>query len=247
MNRRAIPADDPCVSEMKSNDRPPSLALHQWVGSSGKQHSAFLGQILVEEGVLRRDELRTLIRSQRTLPPQDRLPVGQLAVQEGYLDEARLLSLLDRHGGRLHIGELLVQRRLLRPSDLHSAMREQEPGEMLGEALLRLGLIDPWALAEGLAEQTGIACFPIHRIPISPDLTSLVGASFCVTRGIVPVVRRHECLVIALWRPQDLPATQDVEQVTRLQVLPVLTTRREVQERIQLLYFDSEKEQQRAA
>ena len=197
--------------------------------------------------MLHRDELRSLVRSQRALPLDERVSVGHLAVRLGHLGEARLLSLLDRHGCRLHIGELLILRRLLRPAELHRAVCEREAEEMLGEALLRLGLIDPWALAEGLAEQTGIACFPIHRIPVTPDLAKLVGAAFCVTRGIVPVACRDKCLVLALWRPQDLPATQEVEQVTHLQVLPVLTTRREIEERIRILYVDTERGLKQAA
>jgi hypothetical protein len=217
------------------------------VGPAEKLGAEFFGQILVEEGVLRRDELRSLIRSQRALPLAERASVGHIAVRMGHLGEGQLLSLLDRHGGRLHIGELLVLRRLLRPSDLHRAMCERGAEEMVGEALLRLGLIDPWALAEGLAEQTGIACIPIHRIPVTPDLARLIGAAFCVTRGIVPVACRHKCLVLALWRPQDLPATQEVEQVTHLQVLPVLTTRREIEERIRILYVEAEGDLKQAA
>jgi hypothetical protein len=228
------------VSDATSNNRPPTLVLHHQAGSPRKSGAAFFGQILVEEGVLGRDELRRLVNSQRALPPGDRASVGHLAVREGYLTDSRLLSLLDRHGSRLHVGELLVMRRLLRPFDLHRAITERKQEEMVGEALLRLGLIDPWALAEALAEQTGIACIPIHRIPVTPDLAKLVGGSFCITRGIVPVACRDKCLVLALWRPQDLPATQEVEQVTRLQVLPVLTTRREIQERIRILYLETE-------
>jgi hypothetical protein len=235
------------VSETKSNDRPPPVAMHRRTAWLRKPGAAFFGQILVEEGVLRRDELRSLIRSQRDLPPGDRTSVGHLAVRMGHLSETQFLSLLDRHGSRLHIGELLVMRRLLRPSDLHRAMCEQQGDEMVGEALLRLGLIDPWALAEALAEQTGIACIPIHRIPVTPDLAKLVGGAFCITRGIVPVARRDKCLVLALWRPQDLPATQEVEQVTRLQVLPVLTTRREIEERIRILYLETENDLKQAA
>jgi hypothetical protein len=235
------------VSQAREKDRPPPPAGQQRIGQCGKRRTAFFGQVLVEEGVLRQDELRSLIRSQRTLPPDERVAVGYLAVRKGHLDEARLLSLLDQHGCRLHIGELLIMRRLLKPPDLLRAMRERGPEEMLGEALLRLGLIDPWALAEGLAEQTGIACIPIHRIPIAPGLAKLVGASFCITRGIVPVACRDKCLVLALWRPQDLPATEEVEQVTRLQVLPVLTTRREIHERIRILYLDNEIGQKHAA
>ncbi len=235
------------MSGTRNNDRPSLAALPRRAGLAEKSGAAFFGQILVEEGILRRDELRSLIRSQRALPLEERTPVGHLAVRMGHIGEARLLSLLDRHGCRLHIGELLILRRLLRPADLHRAMCEGDGKEMVGEVLLRLGLIDPWALAEGLAEQTGIACIPIHRIPVTPELAKLVGAAFCVTRGIVPVACRDKCLVLALWRPQDLPATQEVEQVTHLQVLPVLTTRREIEERIRILYMETEGDLQRAA
>jgi hypothetical protein len=198
------------------------------VGGCGsrRRSTSFFGQILVEEGIFRRDDLRNLVRSQREVAPDELLSVGQLAVRHGYMTEARLLSLLDQHGFRLHVGELLVVRQLLRPADLCRAMRERRRGEMLGEALLRLGLIDPWALAEALAEQAGVACIPIHRIPVTPELADLVSAAFCSTHGLVPVALRGRSLILAIWRPQNLAGTEEVERATNLQVLPVLTTRR---------------------
>ncbi len=196
----------------------------------------FFAQILVEEGLLEPRDLRNLVRLQQDLPQGSRRPIGRLAVEQGFLDEGHLLALLDEHGRRLHLGELLVLRGLLPLSDLETAIREQKTGEILGETLLRLGLISEEALAQGLAEQGGIAYVPISSIAPDPSLVAWVSARFAQANGIVPLACRRRTLTVALWRPQSLALSCELEQATGLHIQVVLTTRREVEERMEILY-----------
>ena len=207
------------------------------------QPPVFFGQILVEEGVLDSRQLRELIDRPRSYPEDARPPIGFLALEAGYLDEPRLLSMLDVHGRRLHLGELLVMRRLLSLEGLARAMREKHDGELLGETLLRLRLIDPTALAEGLAEQCGVASVPIFRIPVDPALARFINAPYAVAHGIVPVALRGTSLVVAVWSPHSLELAEEVGRSGGVRIIPVLTTRAEVEDRIREIYTPSRSEE----
>lgn len=199
--------------------------------------SVFLGQVLIEEGVLQPDDLRVLIQRQKETPPEKRQPIGNMAVEANYLDQATLLGILDRHASRLRLGELLVMRGLISLQDLTRAMEEQAgSGGMIGEILLRLQLIDPGALAEGLAEQCGIAYIPIRNIPAEPGLIRWINPGFARLHEIVPVACQGRNLVVAVWQPRSLAVVLDVEQATGLHVSVVLTTRHEIEERLLALY-----------
>lgn len=211
--------------------------------SHGAGNAVFFGQILVEEGILTPEDLRALIQRQQETPPDERRPIGRMALESGFLDEARLLAILDRQAGRLHLGELLVMRGLLSLQSLTLAMAEQAAtGGLLGEVLLRLRLLDQSALAEGLAEQSGVAFVPISRIPPDPSLVRWINSGFAHLHGLVPIACRGRNLVIALWQPRSLAATVDIAQVTGLEVSVVLTTRQEIQERLHALYDSAETE-----
>lgn len=203
----------------------------------------FFGQVLVEEGLLQTDELARLIRLQMETPPPERRAIGRMAVDHGHLTPERFLSLLHSHGSRLHLGELLVLRGLLSLPDLTRAIREQrESGELLGQVLLRLGFVGPAQLAKGLAEQCGVACMPISSLEVASDLTQWVNGRFARRYGIVPVVRHRRTLTVALWQPRSLAVAADLESSTALSIQVVLTTRREVEERIRQLYGEEDPE-----
>lgn len=194
-------------------------------------------QILLEEGAITPEQLRDLILRQQTVPKDKRLPLGLMALEAGLIDEPRLLALLDIHGRRLYLGELLVLRRLLRPEGLAAALRQQREDEFLGETLLRLSLIEPTALAEGMAEQCGVASVPIFRIPPDPRLARYINGPYAVRHGIVPVALRGQCLVVAFWSPQSLELVGDVERAGGIEIIPVLTTREEIENRIRAIYL----------
>ncbi len=199
--------------------------------------SEFFAQILMEEGILQPEDLKRVIDIQAAQPPETRQPVGRLVVEQGFLDRPTLLALLDKHGHRLHLGELLVLRGLLPLGALETAVREQRnTGEMLGEVLLRLGLISQTALAEGLAEQCGVAFVPISQIPADPALSKFISGPFAIMNGIVPIAARNRTLTVAVWQPRSLVTAGDLEQATGLYVHVVLTTRQEVEARIEALY-----------
>lgn len=197
-----------------------------------------LGDILVEEGVLVREEVDKLLELQASQPKGERQPLGKLAVELGFLSERRLRDLLDLHGKRLSLGELLVANGLVTPDQIEKALAIQgERGGLLGEVLVENGWIDEIALTEILAEQCDIPYVPLHRDESWKEgLTALVNQSYAVAHGLVPISQIGRVLTIAIWHPATIALQQEIEQSTGLRVRFVLDMRRAVLARIQDLY-----------
>jgi hypothetical protein len=194
-------------------------------------------EILIEQHVITPEDLGRLIAVQRSLPGEKRRTIGELAVSEGYLERSQLQSILDGQGWRLRLGELLVMRGHLTLPGLTRALREQQiQGGQIGEVLLRLGLVGERELAEGLAEQAGVACIPISSIPPDRGLVRWVNRGFAQSHGLAPLTLRGRSLVVAIWQPRSMAAAADIEQSSGLAVNVVLTTRQEVLDRIEAVY-----------
>ena len=197
-----------------------------------------LGDILVEEGVLVREEVDKLLELQASQAAGERQPLGKLAVELGFLSERRLRDLLDLHGKRLSLGELLVSRGLVTAVQIETALAIQgERGGLLGEVLVELGSIDEFSLTSVLAEQCDIPYVPLRQDESwRPGLTALINQSYAISHGLVPISQIGRVLTIAIWHPATLTLQQEIEQSTGLRIRFVLDMRKAVLERIRDLY-----------
>lgn len=197
-----------------------------------------LGEILVEEGYLSAQDLTRLVQAQRAMAKSDRKPIGRLAVEMGFLTDAQLRHVLDRHGKRLTLGELLVARGLVHRESLAAALAlQEEQGGMLGEILMELGILEEVALAEALADQADLAYVPLGQDdPLEPELARWVNPNYAVRHGLVPIGRLGRRLTIAIWHPCSLDRAEELVVATGLKVQVVLSTRSQVSQALQRLY-----------
>ncbi|MCA9758772.1 MAG: hypothetical protein KDA27_23465 [Candidatus Eisenbacteria bacterium] len=210
----------------------------QTAGSRPAEAPKRLGDILIEEGVLVREEVDKLLELQASQQDGERQPLGKLAVELGFLSERKLRDLLDLHGKRLSLGELLIARGLVSADQVEQALEIQgEEGGLLGEVLIERGWIEEVALTEVLAEQSDIPYVPLrHDDSWKLGLTALVNQSYALSHGLVPISQIGRVLTVAIWHPATLALQQEIEQSTGLRVRFVLDMRRAVLERIQDLY-----------
>lgn len=128
MNDDSIPAED----EVGTKSETP-LAVQ------------FLGQFLVSQGHVSRQELETALDFQE----ENNLPLGALALSKGLLSERQLLIV---HAQQLNsedrFGEVAVRRGFLTRHQLDELLREQKEARVLiGDALVRAGATDADTLA----------------------------------------------------------------------------------------------------
>jgi len=105
----------------------------------------FLGQFLVSQGHVTRDELEAALDFQE----ENNLPLGALALSKGLLNERQLLIV---HAQQMNtedrFGEVAVRRGFLTRHQLDELLREQKEARILiGDALVRAGAVDADTLA----------------------------------------------------------------------------------------------------
>jgi hypothetical protein len=105
----------------------------------------FLGQFLVSQGHVTRDQLEAALDFQE----ENNLPLGALALSKGLLNERQLLIV---HAQQMNtedrFGEVAVRRGFLTRHQLDELLREQKEARVLiGDALVRAGAIDADTLA----------------------------------------------------------------------------------------------------
>ena len=146
-----------------------------------------LGGLLVEQGLIERDELERALEQQRLTGRR----LGEILVSRGSVSPAQLATVLaaqhgvelraerapgppppastppsaERAQGWMPLGRLLVGKGLLSQIQLEQSLAEQRrSSRLLGEILVSRGLVSATALAGALAEQHGVALDEEQRL-----------------------------------------------------------------------------------
>lgn len=196
-----------------------------------------LGELLVELGYLRPEQLAAALERQKGQMPQDRQPLGHICVSMGFITSERLGLILDRWGKRLRLGEIMVHRGRITQAQLVTALAEQQRGgRRLGEILLEQGAIQPEALAETLSEHFDIPYVPLAGLPPERDLVRYVNEIFATRHRLVPIGRLGRQITVAIADPTRRDVARDLERSTGMKVRLVLSTPQEVADFSTLLY-----------
>ncbi|NLW96947.1 chemotaxis protein CheX [Luteimonas wenzhouensis] len=109
----------------------------------------FLGQFLLERGVITAPQLLAAIQAQRA----SNLLLGELAVQRGLLDEAQARRINQRQRVEdRQFGDIALELGLLDQAQLDALLEAQRAGrKRIGEVLVEQGAIDPGRLEQELA------------------------------------------------------------------------------------------------
>jgi len=146
--------------------------------------------------------------------------------------------------GRL-FGGLLLRKGLITPEDLQRALDDQrEHGGRLGEVLLRLQLIDDSILTAALAEHLAVEHVHLEDVSkidarIARLLPETIARRFCLI-GIGE--KEDGRLVMAMADPLDVFAIDTVMLKLQRSIQPMISSRREINRAIELIYHSSEAE-----
>jgi type IV pilus assembly protein PilB len=148
-------------------------------------------------------------------------------------------------GAGAHLGDLLVAKQLITPDDLKRALTDQrDKGGRLGDVLLRLELIDDSTLTNVLAEHLSIERVNLEDLSkintrIARSLPETLAKRFC----LVAIREEESKLVIAMADPLDVFAIDAVVLKLQQAIKPVVSSRREIQRAIELIYHSSDTEE----
>ncbi len=140
----------------------------------------------------------------------------------------------------LRLGDILVAQGSISQQQLEEVIDLQNKlNRRMGDILLEKGWLQESALLEALGTQLGLPFIRLRQGLYDPDMATLLSAPVCKRLGILPLFRLRRELLIATPDPQNMPAFNEIEELTRLRVRPVLASRETIHESINDIFADT--------
>ncbi len=135
------------------------------------------------------------------------------------------------------LGEMLLAAGLLTELQLERALREQKKsGIRLGKVLRELGYVDEEGIIAVLGKQMGIPHIALSRIVIDPAVVNIVPELVARRHQVLPLFKKEQTLTLAMVDPLNVFAIDDIQQITDLEIVPVVGTEREILKAIERYY-----------
>jgi flagellar biosynthesis protein FlhG len=136
------------------------------------------------------------------------------------------------------LGDFLVERRIITAEDLGKALaRQKESLRPLGEVLLELKILDEARLAHALADQLEIPYVDLFTTPLQPNAIDLIPEHLARKYKCIPIRINNGFLDVAMCDPMDLDALEELSKAAKLEINPLISTRADILESIELQYF----------
>lgn len=136
------------------------------------------------------------------------------------------------------LGDFLLEHGVISQAQLDDALAKQkEVLKPLGEVLLELKIIDEKRLAYALADQLEIPYVDLYTTPMQPNAIDLIPEHLARKYKCVPIRTNNGFLEVAMCDPMDLDALEELSKTSRLEITPLISTREDILESIELQYF----------
>ena len=147
---------------------------------------------------------------------------------------AHIGIVLDREG----LGVLLTRNQLVITGEqLEQALAlPREDGQRLGDVLIRQGVISEAQLIDALRVQLGVDFVDLTAVSIPVELAKYVPRNLAKKFLVVPVKLVQDRLYLAMHDPLDFVAQDEVKTASRKRIIPMIATRKAVEQAIERLY-----------
>lgn len=140
-----------------------------------------------------------------------------------------------------HLGDILVGADIISNKTLERALiRQKLENKRLGVVLEEMGVITEDELVDALSKQFNfktIKDFVGHSY--SKELLELLPSDFAMKKLVFPLKQKDTMLAVAITDPFDVETIEMLSRITGFQIVPVLTTRKEILEAISVHYLKS--------
>jgi len=139
------------------------------------------------------------------------------------------------------LGDILVEAEIISKKTLEKALaRQKEAKQRLGEVLEEMGVITEEELADALGTQ-----FKFKTVKnfvdnsFSQELLDLLPSDFAMKKLVFPLKQKDLMLAVAITDPFDMETMEMLARITGLQIIPVISSRREILDAISRHYLKS--------
>ena len=138
---------------------------------------------------------------------------------------------------RKKLGELLVEAGILDPARLQGLLADQrKSGQRLGEYLVRNGMVKEETILETISTQVGSPCYNSDKHAYDVSVESLVPLELAQKHKVVPIRLKGRLLTVATPDPMNIEALDAVEIHTNLEVEPLICTEKDFESLCYAIY-----------
>lgn len=135
------------------------------------------------------------------------------------------------------LGDMLIAEGAINEAQLNEALAAQKgTGRRLGDVMIEHGMISEKQLLEALQMQLGVDYADLTSVNVPLELAKLVPKNIAETYSVVPVQLIKDKLYLAMADPLDFVAQEEVKQVSRKRVVPMVARKQDVENTILKLY-----------
>ncbi len=191
-----------------------------------------LGELLVDKGMLTEEQLAEAI----AFAAKENILLGTALVTKEFLTEEQLSEQMLLHSAevkklvskskRLRLGDILLEQRAITQEQLTQALEHARTHrQRLGEALIEQGVVKDRDIAVALSKQMALPYVNLAKHPPDPTAIIKVPKRLCLKNELMPFRIEGKMLTVALVDPLNVLALDDIQNLTGLNVLPVIITK----------------------
>lgn len=194
-----------------------------------------LGELLVEEAAVTREQLDRALRIQSKLKTKKR--VGRILIELGFLTEDGLEAVMHKYARRIRFGDLLVEREYVTPEELDTALalQKENPSLKLGQVLVRERIITETSLCEALALYLKMERGTADFRKLDWNLVKKVSLSFLEQNRALPFQKRDDGVVVLVTENYSRNAKPVLEGIFSEPLIFALVTEGELNNMFQYL------------
>lgn len=137
----------------------------------------------------------------------------------------------------MRLGDLLVASGTITGQQLERALAlQKETKQRLGDVLIQNGFITEAQLIDALRVQLGVDFVDLTAISVPVELAQYVPRNIAKKYCVVPVKLVRNSLYLAMSDPLDFVAQDEVKTASRKRIIPMIATRKAVEQAISRLY-----------
>jgi type IV pilus assembly protein PilB len=208
---RRIPDIEAVVRRKVNFVSAPESAIVQRIEEMYADSKGRLGETLLRDRKLKRDQLRRALEEQNKLGRVK--PLGEILVDMGYV----------------------------KPNDVEDALSKQRSGGgRLEDTLVQSGKISPEMLARSLAMQLGYEFIEEGGVSIDPYVVTLVPEATVRRYNAMPIRLEGNTLVVAMKDPRHVFALDDIRLITGKEIQPAVATEEALTRLVNRFYRNGE-------
>jgi type IV pilus assembly protein PilB len=138
---------------------------------------------------------------------------------------------------RVPMAQFLVQKGYLNPEQLQEAQKvQQQTRKPFDEVLVNLGMVGEREVLQAKAQEMGMPFVDLDRTQIESSAINVVPERIVTRHNVIPVKKQDNQLWVAMSKPGDIQAIDDVTMASGCRVIPVMAVPGAIEDAIRKHY-----------